>query len=242
MYKKKNKNIKQSFKWKQFSGEIILWLVRWYCRYALSYGDLKEMAQERGLTLEQSTIMRWVHEYSVELEKRVQPHLKMTHSSTHIDETYIKIKGNWHYLYRSVDKYGQTVDWMLSVKRNKKAAARFFKKMLSKLNVSTPSVINVDKNPAFLAAYQDLIEAGMLPSTAKLRRIKYLNNIIENDHKSVKHKSRYRQWYQSFDTASETLSGMETMRMIQKGQIKYLAKNDIISQNKLINRLFGLAA
>ena len=116
--------------------------------------------------------MRWVHEYSPELKKRVKPHFKMSHSSTRVDETYIKIKGIWHYLYRAVDKQGQTLDWMLSVKR----------------------------------------------------------------------KSRYRQWYQSFDTASVTISGMETMRMIQKGQVKYLAKNDIISQNKLINKLFGLAA
>src|SRR5262245_37721166 len=118
MYKKKSKNAQQPFKWKQFTGEIILWLVRWYCRYALSYGDLKEMAQERGLTFERSTIMRWVHEYSFELEKRVKPYLKISHSSTRVDETYIKIKGVWHYLYRAVDKTGQTLDWMLSVKRN----------------------------------------------------------------------------------------------------------------------------
>ncbi len=93
----------------------------------------------------------------------------------------------------------------------------------------------------FPAAHQDLIKASILPSTAKLRKIKYLNNVVENDHKSVKRKSRYLQWYQSFDTASATISGMETMRMIQKGQLKHLAQNDAISQNKLINRLFGLA-
>jgi IS6 family transposase len=89
------------------------------------------MAQERGLFLERSTIMRWVHEYSPELEKRVKSHFKMSHSSTRVDETYIKIKGIWHYLYRAVDKQGQTLDWMLSVKRNKKAAKKFFKKMLA---------------------------------------------------------------------------------------------------------------
>ena len=102
--------------------------------------------------------------------------------------------------------------------------------------------MNVDKNPAFPSAHQELIEEDELPSASKLRRVKYLNNVVENDHKSVKCKSRYRQWYQSFATASATISGMETMRMIQKGQIKYLAKNDIVSQNKLINRLFGLVA
>lgn len=83
----------QPFKWKHFVGEIILWLVRWYGRYALSYRDLKEMAAERGLSVERSTIMRWVHEYSPELEKRIKPHLKMSHSSTRIDETYVKVFG-----------------------------------------------------------------------------------------------------------------------------------------------------
>lgn len=208
MYKKKNKTPKHPFKWKQFTGEIILWLVRWYCRYALSYGDLKEMSQERGLCLERSTIMRWVHEYSPELEKRIKPHFKMSHSSTRIDETYIKIKGVWHYLYRAVDKHGQTLDWMLSNKRNKKAAKKFIKKMLANSRVSLLSVINVDKNPAFPPAHQELTLESKLPSTTKLRRVKYLNNIVENDHKSVKRKSRYRQWYQSFDTASATISGM----------------------------------
>jgi IS6 family transposase len=147
-----------------------------------------------------------------------------------------------HYLYRAVDKNGQTLDWMLSVRRNKKAAKKFFKKMIANPHVTTPSIINVDKNPAFQPAHQELVASGELPLISKLRQVKYLNNIVENDHKSVKRKSRYRQWYQSFDTASATISGMETMRMIQKGQVKYLSKNDIISQNKLINRLFGLAA
>jgi IS6 family transposase len=111
------------------------------------------MAEERGLLLERSTIMRWVHEYSPKLEKRIKPHLKVSHSSTRVDETYIKIKGVWHYLYRAVDKHGQTLHWMLSVKRNKKAAKKFFKKMLGNPHVSTASIINVDKNSAFPPAH-----------------------------------------------------------------------------------------
>jgi IS6 family transposase len=186
--------------------------------------------------------MRWVHEYSPELEKRIKPHLKMSNSSIRIDETYLKIKGVWHYLYRAVDKYGQTLDWMLSVKRDKKSTKKFFKKMLTNPHVTTPSIMNVDKNPAFPPAHQELILSGELPHNSKLRRVKYLNNVVENDHKSIKRKSRYRQWYQSFDTASATISGMEIMRMVQKGQVKYLVKNDVISQNKFINQLFGLAA
>ena len=242
MYRKKPKNSKQPFKWKHFSGKIILWLVRWYGRYALSYGDLKEMAEERGLFLARSTIMRWVHEYGIELANRIKYQLKMTHSSIRLDETYLKIKGVWHYLYRAVDKYGQTIDWMLSVKRDKKAAKKFFKNLLNNPHVRTLSIINVDKNAAFPPVHQELIATGELPSTTKLRRVKYLNNIIENDHKSIKRKSRYRQWYQSFPTASATIGCMETMRMIQKSQVRFLAKKNINSQNKLINNLFGLAA
>lgn len=95
---------------------------------------------------------------------------------------------------------------------------------------------------ALLRKHQELIVEGSLPLTSKLRRVKYLNNVMENDHKSVKCKSRYRQWYQSFSTASATISGIETMRMIQKGQVKYLAIDNVRAQNQLINKLFGLAA
>ena len=138
------------FKWKHFVGMIILWLVRWYGRYALSYADLKEMAAERGLQIERSTICRWFHEYGTMLAKRIKPHLKLTGGSWKLDETYVKVKGVWHYLYRAIDKSGQTLDWMLSRKRNKKAAIKFFKKLLANTHVKIPRVINVDKNPAFV--------------------------------------------------------------------------------------------
>ena len=192
------------FKWKHFEG-IIMWLVRWYGRYALSYADLKEMAAERGLKIERSTICRWVHEYG------------------------------------AIDKSGQTLDWMLSRKRNTKAAKRFFKKVLSNKHVKKPYVVNVDKNPAFVPAHAELQKFGDFKQTTKLRQVKYLNNGIENDHKSTKFKSRYRQWYQSFDTAKNTIDAVETMRMIQKGQLRYASK-DVCAQNKLINKIFGLAA
>ena len=229
------------FKWKQFEGDIILWAVRWYCRYALSYADLKEMAAERGLSVERSTICRWVHEYGPELSKRVKPYLKVTGRSWKVDETYIKVKGVWHYLYRAIDKSGQTLDWMLSKRRNKMAAEQFFKKALRNKHIKVPYVINVDKAPAFIFAHAELQQSGNLPKVTKLRRIKYLNNSIENDHKSTKSKSRYRQWYQNFETASYAIDGIETMRMIQKGQLR-CANQDICAQNKIINRMFGLAA
>lgn len=238
---KKFKNPEAPFKWKHFQGDIILWLVRWYGRYALSYNDLKEIAAERNLFVDRSTIFRWVHEYSPELEKRVKHHLNKSNDSWKIDETYVKIKGKWHYLYRAIDKCGQTLDWMLSRYRNKKSAKRFFKKVLSNLHVICPRVINVDKSPTFPPALSDLQNQGVMPSDTKLRPIKYLNNAMENDHKFTKSKSRYRQWYQSFETAKQAIAGMETMRMIQKGQLRYIAKGDVLAQNNFINKLFNIA-
>ena len=177
-----------------------------------------------------------------ELERRVKPHLKKTSDSWKLDETYIKIKGKWHYLYRAVDKYGQTLDWMLSRHRNKKSAKRFFKKALGNQHVVIPRVITVDKSPTFPPALSELQEEGELPDNTKLRPIKYLNNAMENDHKSTKCKSRYRQWHQSFETAKRAITGMETMRLVQKGQLKYAAKGNVRAQNEMINKLFNIAA
>jgi transposase, IS6 family len=129
---------------------------------------------------------------------RVKLYLKVTHPSWRCDETYLKIRGKWHYLYRAIDNYAQTLDWMLSVKRDKKAAKKFFKKVLGNHHLTAPSVINVDKNPAFIPAHNELKKSGELSKLTKLRQVKYLNNSVENDHKSIKRKSRYRQWYCSF--------------------------------------------
>jgi IS6 family transposase len=104
------------FKWRHYESEIILLCVRWYLRYALSYRDLEEMMRERGLSLDHTTIYRWVQAYAPELEKRIRPHLRPTSDSCRVDETYVKIKGEWKYLYRAVDSTGQTIDFMLSTK------------------------------------------------------------------------------------------------------------------------------
>ena len=130
---------------------------------------------------------------------------------------------------------------MLSTNRNKKSAKRFFKKLLGNAHTANPIVINVDKSPTFPPALSELQTENAAPKKTKLRAIKYLNNRMENDHKNTKSKSRYRQWYQSFSTARNTLDGMETMRMIQKGQVRYVGK-DVVMQNSFVRSLFGLAA
>ena len=117
--------LSNSFKWKHFVGEIILLNVRWYLKYPLSYRNLEEMMAERGVKVDHTTIMRWVHQYSPEIEKKVRRYLRPTNDSWRMDETYIKVKGEYKYLYRAVDSNGNTIDFMLSAKRNKKAAKRF---------------------------------------------------------------------------------------------------------------------
>ena len=130
------------FKWKHFVGEIILLNVRWYLKYPLSYRNLKEMMAERGVEVDHTTIMRWVHQYSPEIEKKVRRYLKPTNDSWRVDETYIKVKGEWKYLYSAVDSDGDTIDFMLSAKRNRKAAKHFFKKALSYNHNQIPRVIS----------------------------------------------------------------------------------------------------
>jgi transposase, IS6 family len=143
--------------------------VRWYLRYVLSYRDLEEIMRERGLSLDHTTIYRWVQAYAPELEKRIRPHLRPTNDSYRVDETYIKIKGEWNYLYRAIDSTGQTIDFMLSAKRDARAAKRFFRKMLKAASRSSPRVINVDKNPAYPPAVEQLKEEGTLPNRTQLR-------------------------------------------------------------------------
>ena len=174
------------FKWRHYQGEIILICVRWYLRYALSYRDLEEMMRERGLSLDHTTIYRWVQAYAPELEKRIRPHLRPTSDSYRVDETYVKVKGQWKYLYRAVDSTGQTIDFMLSAKRDARAAKRFFRKMLKLPQHPSPRVINVDQNRSYPPAVEELKEEGILPSASQLRRCKYLNNIVEQWRRFIK--------------------------------------------------------
>lgn len=118
------------FKWRHFQSEIILLCVRWYLRYSLSYRDLEEIMQERGLSVDHSTIFRWVQRYAPEVDKRCRPHLKACQDSWKVDETYIKIKKVWMYLYRAVDSEGNTLEFLLSPTRDAEAAKRFFCKAL----------------------------------------------------------------------------------------------------------------
>jgi len=233
------RNNPRLFKWKHFEAELILWAIRWYCQFPISYRDLKMMAEERGLRVSHTTPMRWVHEYGSELEKRIRKHLKKPNHSWRLDETYIKIKGKWYYLYRAVDSEANTLDWMLSAKRDKKAARRFLKKLLS--NYPNPKVMHVDKNPSYPPAFAACQQEGDIQNT-KLRQVKYLNNIQEQDHRFIKRRVRQSQWLRSFFTAKKTIADYEAMHMIRKGQVKCLSPGRMLDQKKFVENLFEIAA
>ena len=194
---------------------------------------------ERGVEVDHTTIMRWVHQYSPKIEKKIRRHLRPTNDSWRVDETYIKVKGEWKYLYRAVDSDGDTIDFMLSAKRNKKAAKRFFKKALGSNHNQMPRVITVDKNPAYPPAIDELKNDKILPINVDIRQIKYLNNIIEQDHRSVKRIVNPMLGFQSFKSANKTLKGIEAMNMIKKGQVKNLNYSGL-NEAKYVNQLFGI--
>ncbi len=230
------------FKWRHFLPEIILLNVRWYCRYTLSYRDLEEMMVERGVEVDHSTLNRWVLQYAPELDKRIRPQLKQTNDSWRVDETYIKIKGVWKYLYRAVDSQGNTLDFMLSAKRDSKAAARFFRKVLKGQHTQSPRVITVDKNAAYSAAIDALKAEETIEKETELRQSKYLNNIIEQDHRNIKRIVKPMMGFKTFNSARRTLSGIEAMNMIRKGQVKGMKQGDGVSEVKFIEALFGVVA
>jgi len=187
-------------------------------------------------------IWRWVQAYAPELNKRCRPFLKPTNKSYRIDETYIKVKGQDKYLYRALDSTGQTIDFLLTAKRDAAAAKRFLVKAIDASGNPMPRVINVDKNPSYPAAMEALKADGSIPRRVALRQCKYLNNLIEQDHRAVKKRVWLAKGYGSFQSAWRTVQGIETVNMIRKGRVKWLAKRDALGQAIFINFLFGLAA
>ena len=236
------KQSKSPFKRRHYEPEIILLCVRWYCRYQLSYRDVEEMMKERGLSVDHTTIFRWVQRYAPEINKRVRPHLKLAGASYRVDETYIKVGKSCKYLYRAVDSTGNTIEFMRSAKRDVSAAKRFFKKMMRADHRRLPFTISVDKNAAYPEAFNTSQKEKVLPRDCTLRRVKYLNNIIEQDHRFVKKRVRACLGYRSFDTAERTLQGVEAVNMMRKGQVKRLDRGDAFGQAKFVASLFQIAA
>lgn len=204
-----------SFKGAHFPTEIILTCVRWYVAYPLSTRHLEEMMAERSVSVDHSTVNRWVIKYSPQLEEAFHRRKRPVCISWRLDETYIRVKGVWVYLYRAVDTTGQTIDFLLTERRDRQAAKRFLTKAIRRNG--TPEKINIDKSGAHAAAIVSYnAEHG---TQMHIRKAKYLNNIVEQDHRGPKRITRPMLGFKSFDAAQSTLTGIELMRMIKKGQM-----------------------
>ena len=197
--------------------------------------------RERGLKVDHTTIYRWVITYSPQINKRCRKHLRGTNDSWKVDETYIQVNGESKYLYRAIDSEGQTIDFLLTAKRDAVAAKRFLKKALHHGDSDVVRVINTNKAKSYPKAIKELKESGELPESVKHRAVKYLNNLIEQDHRYTKLRVITSQNFRKFGRASRTIAGYESMNMIRKGQIKDLERGDILGQIKFIHSLFGIA-
>jgi transposase, IS6 family len=203
--------------------------------------NLEEIMAERNVDVDHVTIWRWIQRYAPELSRRCRPELRRTNGSWRVDETYLRVAGKWTYLYRAVDSTGDTIDFLLSPKRDASAAKRFFQKALRSSNHPRPRVINVDGNPAYPKAIDELKRTRELGRRCRCRPVRYLNNVVEQDHRAIKRRVRAMQGFRSFNSARRTIQGMETVNMIRKGQIRWLPKEDFLGQAAFIAGLFGVA-
>lgn len=202
------------FTGRHFEDTIILTSMRWYLAYPLSYAHVSEMVEERGVKVHRSTINRWVLHYSPELEKRFRQRKRPVGRRWRMDETYVKVKGEWKYLYRAVDSEGMSVDFLLTAKRDAQAALRFFKKSV-KLH-GTPELVNIDKSGANKAGLNLLNEEQ--ETNIEIRQNKYMNNIVEQDHRGPKRIIKPSLGFKSFNSAQRTIAGIELCHMLRKGQ------------------------
>src|SRR5215468_5929072 len=203
------------FKGAHFPPEIILMGVRWYVAYPLSTRHVEELMEERGVEVDHSTINRWVIKYSSQLEEAFHRRKRPVWISWRMDETYIKVKGEWRYLYRAVDKYGETIDFLLTEQRDKEAALRFLKKAIWRNGL--PETITIDGSDAHEAAIKSYNETH--GTAIAIRQVKYLNNIMEQDHRAVKRVTWPMAEFKSFAAAQDTLVGIELMHMLKKRQL-----------------------
>ncbi len=211
-----------NFKGRHFPKDLILMAVRWKVAYPLSYRNIEELMAERGATLDHSTVQKWVVYYAPQLEKEFRKRKAPVGSSWRMDETYIKVSGQWCYLYRAVDKAGKTIDFMLSERRDRASALKFFEKAIGSSGL--PEKINIDKSGSNTAALERintlLFLKGFWHLFIDVRRIKYLNNRVEQDHRGIKNITKYTLGFKSFASAEATIAGIELHRMLKKGQLE----------------------
>src|SRR3954470_22224338 len=232
----------RAFRGFRFPAEVILWAVRWYLQFPISYRDLERMLADRGVTVDHTTMYRWGQRFALELEQRMRRHLRPCRGPWYVDETYIRVSGQWRYLYRTVDGTGQTIDFLLSAKRDKKAAKRFFKRALGRKHTRNPREVVTDRLKSYPGALRAMKQKGELWRFARHRRGRWLNNRVEQDHRRIKRLTRPMLGFQGFWTAKRTLAGVEAMAMLAKGQVRAVPRDDMPAQQSFVHQIFGFAA
>jgi putative transposase len=224
-----------SFKGVHFVKDSILTCVRWYLAYPLSYRQVEELMEERGVSVDHATINRWVLKYSPHLVAAFHPRKQPVEGSRRMDETYIWVKGQWHYLYRAVDKTGQPIDFLLAERRDTEAALRFLTQAIHRHGV--PETITIDGSEAHEAAIKrDNEEHG---TTISIRQGKYLHNIVEQDHRAVKRIARPMVGFKAFDAAQDTLTGIELLHMLKNRPLMVAAGDEGLTA---ADQFYSLAA
>jgi transposase-like protein len=211
--------IRKAFKRLHYPVDVIAQCIRWYLAYALSLRDLEEMMAERGILVDHSTLYRWIIRLTPLLSKAFRRYKRAVGARWRMDETYIKVKGQWKYLYRAVDSAGQTIDFLLTAKRDAAAALRFFRKAIRQHG--EPEVVTIDKSGANTAALAALNAGKSKDDAITVRQQKYLNNLVEQDHRNIKRRVRPMLGFKSFRRAQEVLAGIEVVAMIRKGQYQH---------------------
>src|ERR1700712_2509782 len=229
------------FRGRHFEAALIVQAVSWYLRYPLSYRDIEELFLERGLDVDHSTLNRWVLAYAPLIERRLRVFRKPHCGSVRIDKTYIRVRGEWRYLYRAIDKHGAPVDFLLSARRDLEAAKRFFRKMLEDQPLLAPNRIGTDAAGPYPPAIVATRKAGLMAATPLHYVIKHLQQGIESDHFRLKKKMPRIGGFQSFSTARRTIQGFEAMLWLRKG-FGFSGAWTVCEQNRLLHVCFGLQA
>src|SRR3569833_240083 len=201
---------------RRFSGETIELCVRWYLTYRLSYRDLAAMMAERGNAVSHTCIMRWVLHFMPEYERRWGRYARPPGVSWRMDEMAVSVRGGGHYLYRAVDKVGKSVASLLSCNRGTEAAQDFFRVAVAQEGVPWPAKINLDGNSATRRALQLLSEEDSRWRSVETRACRYLNNIVEQDHRAIKQRCAPMLGLKSFRSAAITLAGIELAHGVRK--------------------------
>ena len=219
---------------------MIVTCVRWYLRFCLSFRDVEELMAERGLAVDHTTVWRWTQTYGPEVHRRLRGEVKRKSSTWHMDETFVRIAGNWMYLFRAVDSHGQTVDFYLSESRDRQAAKLFLQKALANPDNQPPHIFARDGLRSYAAAIRELQSDGRLARRCRQRTRRYCNNRIESDHRHIKRRLRAMQGPRTTATAWAVIQGIEAAQMIRKGQVLGMTRRNLHGQAWVFGALLGI--